>query len=287
MKHRRFWGVAASLGMAAVLSIWQSSAKASGLDQAQAGRELIALTNLNRTVNGLQALLVDGSLNEVARARSEDMIARQYFSHYIPPDNHTVINIMQTQQFDFQLAGENIAWNTATDFASVQYANTQFMNSEGHRVNILDTRFNTVGAGVASDATRRMHSVVFMTGTAFQPLPDEVTAPRDASISPLFPLPDTLLSSTAPVTIQWRSGQLGILYYQVQISPDPTFNTDPLTATSFVWDNTVHGPLSTPPNSYTTPELPRSAVLYWRIRPRVDIALLPVSWSATWSFRTP
>lgn len=273
--------------LSVLVAVGLQNGRVSAIAPEQAGQELIALTNLNRTVNGLHALLVDASLNGVALSRSEDMIARQYFSHFIPPDNHTVINILQAQQYDFRLAGENIAWNTAADFASVQYANTQFMNSASHRVNILDPRFNVIGAGVASGDTRRMHAVIFVEGIANQALPVEPTPLIAAQLSPVLPLPGSVLQSSGPVTLQWQSNHLGILYYQIQISADPTFNTDPLSATSFVWDNVVHGLSGTPPNSFVTPELPGATTLYWRVRPRVDTALLPITWSPAWSFSTP
>lgn len=184
--------------MLALLLLLQSPAAVVALDPEGAAAELMALTNLNRTTNGLAALLVDQDLKLVARSRSEDMIRRNYFSHEIPPDNHTVIDILESVGVPFRSAGENIEWNTAPEFSTVQYASTDFMNSPSHRVNILNGRYNRIGAGVEEGSGRRMYAVVFVERPPARPA---VQAPTPAAPVPTPPQATPELTRT-PTAVQ-------------------------------------------------------------------------------------
>lgn len=125
-------------------------------------RQLIGLTNLSRTSNGLSSLPADVRLNAIAQARSQDMIDRRYFSHSIPPDDRTVVDIIESLGVRFRAGSENIAFNDALDFISIQEAQNDFMNSSIHRVNVLNGRWHRLGAGTASGANRKMYTVVFL-----------------------------------------------------------------------------------------------------------------------------
>ena len=110
----------------------------SAIEPASAAGELVALTNISRTSNGLRSLLRDSRLNTVSVERSEDMIKRDYFSHQIPPHGTVVVDTTVTDMLEFlgvpfQTAGENIAFNNGFDFTTVQSAGTDFMNSPSHR----------------------------------------------------------------------------------------------------------------------------------------------------------
>jgi hypothetical protein len=135
---------------------------AAALEPKRAAGELIALTNIARTSNGLPALARDRRLDAVGEARSLDMITRNYFSHQIPPDNRTVTDVVEGLGLPFRAVGENIEFNNQLAFATVQYAQNEFMNSPSHRPNVLSPRWNRVGAGVAQGSDRRMYTVVFM-----------------------------------------------------------------------------------------------------------------------------
>jgi hypothetical protein len=132
------------------------------VDPAAAANELVALTNVSRTSNGLPALPRDGRLAAVSVARSEDMLTRNYFDHYIPPDNRTVVDILESLGVRFRAAGENIEFNDALDFTSVQVAGSDFMNSPSHRANMLDRRWERLGAGVGQSGNKKMYTVIFM-----------------------------------------------------------------------------------------------------------------------------
>ena len=158
---------------------------AQALDPGSSAKELVSLTNVSRTSNGLSSLLVDERLRTVAVARSEDMITREDFSHSIPPDNRTVVDLMESLGVRMRSAGENIAWNNALDFSTVQEASSDFMNSHSHRENVLSQRWQRLGAGVAQGKGRQMYTVVFMQVPSDEVRPGQSpgneAAPRGAS----------------------------------------------------------------------------------------------------------
>ena len=134
----------------------------SAIEPRAAAPELVALSNLSRTTNGLNALLRDGRLAVVATARSEDMLNRNYFSHQIPPTGTTVVDQLESVGVTFLAAGENIAWNNAADFFTVQTASEDFMNSPSHRKNLLDHRWDRIGAGAGQQGDKKMYTVLFL-----------------------------------------------------------------------------------------------------------------------------
>lgn len=103
------------------------------------------LLNKDRAANGLPPLTLSAELSQVAAAHSQDMIDRHYFSHN-DPDGKTPFDRMRDAGISFGYAGENIAINR-----SVSAAEQAFMNSPGHRANILSPNFHKVGLGVRWD----------------------------------------------------------------------------------------------------------------------------------------
>jgi len=109
---------------------------------------------------------------------------------------------------------------------------------------------------------------------------------RDSSrlqtVSPL----SRATTSASPQVLRWSNGDTDVFYYEIQVSPDSTFETDPSKATAAVWGNLVHGGVSALPNSWATPPLAPNTAYYWRVRPRVQGDGSPVAWSTSWSFKT-
>jgi uncharacterized protein YkwD len=103
---------------------------------------MLALVNEERQKAGASVLVFDEKLSEVARAHSRDMFERRYFSHY-SPEGDDASDRLDAAGVSYQYAGENLAY--APDVAS---AHEGFMNSEGHRANILEGRFRRVGIGI-------------------------------------------------------------------------------------------------------------------------------------------
>lgn len=113
-----------------------------------AGAEEIVFqqTNAERAKTGAKALVSDARLNELARSRSEDMVKRNYFDH-VTPDGKKVFDMLKEMGFAFSTAGENIAYNSYPLSQSPQRVMTSWMNSSGHKANILNTRYGRIGIG--------------------------------------------------------------------------------------------------------------------------------------------
>lgn len=200
------------LGVLFVSSVATRQPATAAVDPAGAANELVALTNVSRTSNGLPALPRDNGLAAVSVSRSEDMLTRGYFSHYIPPDSHTVVDILESLGVRFRTAGENIEFNDALDFTSVQVAGDDFMNSPAHRANMLDRRWNRLGAGVAQSGNKKMYTVIFVEAGATNPTaPGEQPQKPQLEIDPrpfTAPLPPPAPSTGERVDVEVASGGL-------------------------------------------------------------------------------
>jgi uncharacterized YkwD family protein len=102
----------------------------------------VALMNADRAANGLPALKVNLKLTGLARNYAQDMINRKFFSHY-DPEGSSPFDRMQQYGISYRYAGENLAINS-----SVAAAERAFMNSPGHRANILNPNYTQIGLGV-------------------------------------------------------------------------------------------------------------------------------------------
>ena len=103
---------------------------------------MLQLVNQERTQRGLVALKPNLKARAVARAYATRMLADGYFSH-IDPDGHNPFDRMRAGGVSFNLAGENLALAP-----TLQLAHQGLMNSPGHRANILDVNYRTVGIGI-------------------------------------------------------------------------------------------------------------------------------------------
>lgn len=104
--------------------------------------EVFNLINAKRTANGLSPLNIDNELQNVARVKAKDMVDNNYFSHNSPTYG-TPFNMMKNFGITYKTAGENIAGNSSN-----QGAVEAWMNSEGHRANILNSSYNYTGVAV-------------------------------------------------------------------------------------------------------------------------------------------
>lgn len=109
--------------------------------------------------------------------------------------------------------------------------------------------------------------------------------PSARSIRLVEPLPGATAPTLVP-TLAWAADDPSLFYYEVQLSTDPRFTTDPSTAIASVYTNLVHGGESRPLNSWTVPSthpLDPGWRYYWRVRPRVQGNGTPVDWpEASW-----
>ena len=81
--------------------------------------------------------------------RSQQMLANGSFSHYDGAGNLIFAGLLNGVGFPYAFAGENLAENNYPWGQSLDQANAALMNSPTHRANILNTRFNQVGVGIA------------------------------------------------------------------------------------------------------------------------------------------
>lgn len=129
----------------------QPATNTSGLtaDEAKA----FQLLNADRAANGLPALKINMSLVRLAENYGQDMINRNYFSHY-NPEGQSPFDRMQNAGISYKAAGENLAINT-----NVTAAEKAFMNSSGHRANILNANYTEVGVGVRTNSAGSVYVV--------------------------------------------------------------------------------------------------------------------------------
>lgn len=104
--------------------------------------EVIRLVNEIRQENGLKALKANWELSRVARYKSQDMLDHKYFSH-TSPTYGSPFQMIQSFGLSYRTAGENIAKGYSTPQAVVN----GWMNSSGHRANILNASYTQIGVG--------------------------------------------------------------------------------------------------------------------------------------------
>lgn len=109
-------------------------------------KEVVRLVNEIRKQNGLRELTYDWQLSRVARIKSEDMRDNKYFSHKSPTYG-SPFQMMKSFGITYRSAGENIARGQATPQKVVD----AWMNSSGHRANILNSSFTHIGVGYAEN----------------------------------------------------------------------------------------------------------------------------------------
>ena len=109
-------------------------------------KEVVRLVNEIRVQNGLKELTYNWELSRVARYKSQDMKDNRYFSHTSPVYG-TPFQMMKDFGITYRSAGENIARGQTSPQAVVN----AWMNSSGHRANILSTSFTQIGVGYVAD----------------------------------------------------------------------------------------------------------------------------------------
>ena len=124
-----------------ILNIPTTSSSVTSFEQ-----EVIRLVNEIRIENGLRPLTYDWELSRVARYKSQDMKDNKYFSHTSPVYG-SPFQMMKSFGISYRSAGENIAKGYATPEAVIE----GWMNSSGHRANILNSSFTHIGVGYVAE----------------------------------------------------------------------------------------------------------------------------------------
>lgn len=107
--------------------------------------KLLELINKDRVAAGLQALKIEEKLFQIAQLKSQDMYDYSYFSHTSPNFGRTS-SLIRLKGISYFAYGENIGRTQ-----SVYSAHNGFMNSDGHRANIMNPRFTHIGIGIVGN----------------------------------------------------------------------------------------------------------------------------------------
>lgn len=153
---------------------------------------LLSETNARRGSNGIGGLLLNSQLTTAAQNKANDMAARNYWSH-ATPDGREPWWFVSNAGYRYVTVGENLAYG----FDNSNTTLTGWMDSPGHRANILNTSFRDIGFGIANvedyQGSGPQTIVVAMYGSAAQPAP---AAPAPAPAAPA-PVPAPAPASAA------------------------------------------------------------------------------------------
>ena len=114
----------------------------------------VCLVNRERTRRGMRSLRVNSRLSRAALSHTEDMVEKRYFEHVSKSGADVVDRILSTgylRRVSSWLVGENLAWGT-NSLSTPRQTVVNWMNSPGHRANILKRRFREIGIGVVFHA---------------------------------------------------------------------------------------------------------------------------------------
>jgi uncharacterized protein YkwD len=206
----------------------------SGTFSSTSESDLVAMTNRARASAGLKALKVDSTLHTVARWRSKDMIDRNYFSHDIPGYGK-VWDKLNAIGYCYNVAGENIGWNNYPDDIATAAIQQAFMDSAGHRANIMGKAWDVIGIGAYKGPTgKKMWTVLFADkcgSTAPKPTPKPTTRPRATARPTPRPTPRPAPKATPRPTPKPAAAP--------QLTPAPTPELGPESTASLAGDNLI------------------------------------------------
>ncbi len=111
-------------------------------------KQMLDLHNQKRASQGLSRLCVHPALQKAAEAHSQEMIDKDYFSHN-SYNGQSFSARIKSFGYNYRTVGENIAWGTGSRGTPDSIFNA-WMNSSGHRANILNANFKEVGIGAVT-----------------------------------------------------------------------------------------------------------------------------------------
>lgn len=107
-------------------------------------KQILEITNAERKKYGIDELVWNEELAALARAHSADMAKRGFFDH-VNPDGKTPFDRMRDAGIKYFVAAENIAAGQSSPERAVE----EWMNSDGHKMNILNPSLKELGVGMA------------------------------------------------------------------------------------------------------------------------------------------
>jgi uncharacterized protein YkwD len=124
-------------------------------------QQILQLVNAERKKVNAPPLTLNSKLNQAAQNHTNDMVAKRYFSH-TSPSGSTMVSRVKAVGYSYRTIGENIAAGKA----SANDTMIQWMNSAGHRKNILNPSFKELGVGYAPSKDQYRHYWTQVFGTA-------------------------------------------------------------------------------------------------------------------------
>lgn len=153
---------------------------------------IISLANDARVQNGLSELTPNALLSKAAQNKANDMLAKQYFSHNTP-DGATPWSFIKAVGYSYTTAGENLA----IDFTEAENIQSAWMNSPGHRANILNKNFQEIGIGI-SKGTFDNHQTTIVVQMFGTPLVEQVALQEEPTV--VAPAPAPVPEVVQPIT---------------------------------------------------------------------------------------
>jgi hypothetical protein len=180
-----------------LLPIFYDTANASSITETN----IFNLTNSQRAKYGMGNLSWNYKLVNAARAKAQDMINKDYFSHNTP-SGETPWTFILNAGYNYIYAGENLAMN----YSVAEDVINAWMNSGGHRANILGSNYKELGVGVVTGEFQGYTTimVVQMFGTqatsAYSPSTPKATTPSKKSETPA-PVPQPAIDYSQTINL--------------------------------------------------------------------------------------
>jgi hypothetical protein len=156
--------------------------------------EIIGLSNQQRASRGIAALGTNAKLNQAAQAKAQDMVNRNYWSHYAP-DGTSPWYFITSAGYSYNTAGENLAkdFNTSTGVVNA------WMNSPAHRDNILNGGYTETGVAVLNGVLQGQETTLVV---AMYTSPKVAPAPAPAPAAPTTTTKPTTQAQPTPAAPQ-------------------------------------------------------------------------------------
>lgn len=240
--------IIAIITIGVVLNSWLGAVHRSVLGYAtdMSASSLLAGTNQQRAANGLGALAINATLNQAAQAKANDMVVNDYWAH-TSPTGVTPWYWFSNVGYSYQTAGENLAYG----FTSSSDTITGWMNSPGHKANILNGSFQEVGFGIVNAPNYQGNGpqtivVALYAQPAIQVAPAPVaastpsttaptsrqTTPQQSQTPAAVPLPSTTANPVPAESDQTPSAQESPVEPLAESAPSTTRSAPVATASS-------------------------------------------------------
>lgn len=162
--------------------------------------DLLTETNAKRVENGLSPLRLNDQLSQAAAGKASDMFAKNYWAHYAP-DGSTPWAFIEGAGYRYKYAGENLA----RDFSVSPQVVSAWMDSDAHRKNILDSRFQDVGFAVVNGTLEGSETTLVVQMFATPGVGQIAQAPKEEVKPPVVTqTPASQFTPTVEVTVPVR-----------------------------------------------------------------------------------